>query len=409
MFQVTTFQIVLCLLSAKNSKFLVNVWKTLVPEQRYKDLFAETALKSPEKNATAVIFYMMLILGSADAESCKNNPCCDGKTCKYKSGAQCSDNNDLCCQNCIVKPKDTICRPKRGDCDLDEKCDGQSGTCPRDSYIDDLTTCTIEGGAGGQCASGDCTSRNQQCVLKGSSIGIVGECPGYSDQCSMYCQGSDRGACVQISGYFIDGSPCSYGGKCYKGECQVDPFGRLIGWAQSHLATAIAILVMVCVIVLCCVGRCVQLCIRKRRLQGSQLQRGPVGEQETYPADVFLAHSGVPVPVSISPAPNTAPLPKGWVDPALYNGAYSGDEVDLSRLENRNSRPTSITPKRSSSSAKKTSSLRVSIQNASVSLDRPAKRSSSLSPSRSDTYPRSSRRSRMQSPELNPPEVPDKD
>lgn len=321
--------------------------------------------------------------GPADDEACRNNVCCDGKTCKYKEGAQCSDNNDLCCTNCKVKSKDSVCRPSRGICDVEEKCDGFSGICPSDVFVEDLTQCDVDPGVKGQCASGDCTNRDLQCKLKGSSIGVSGECPGYSDQCALYCQGPDNAACIQVSGFFVDGSPCSYGGKCANGQCQVDPFGRLIGWAQAHMATAIAILCVVIFLLAVCCGRCISVFLHNRKVrqqqaarasQRSLLQPIPANQvQSNYPASIFLDHSA------------SAP-PKGWVDPTIYNGTV--DEVDLSTVGVAVQPHTMSEPRIDDRRGRQSRPLSINIPQ--VPVERNA---TSLSPTRTQAIPRSKRQS----------------
>jgi hypothetical protein len=346
--------------------------------------------------------------GPAEGESCRNNKCCDGATCKYKNGAQCSDNNDLCCQDCKVKAAGAPCRPSRGVCDVEEKCDGNSGVCPIDKYIDDLSTCAIDSSTQGQCASGDCTNRDQQCRLKGSVAGITGECPGYSDQCQMYCQGQNLGGCIKVSGFYVDGSPCSFGGKCFQGECQVDPWGRLVGWFQAHLATGIAILVVVCTILLCCVGRCVQICLLQKKQRNAALSRNQSTEGR-YPVSLFLGQSSPPNRnsrvQSFQQPPATPARPKNWVDPALYNGVYNGDEVDLASLNaTMNNRQSVLSePVQGTLYAERgrqTSrphSLRISTN-----------ASDNVSPSRTSAFPRSARLNRDEQSPSSPPPLPPK-
>ena len=47
--------------------------------------------------------------GPADGTKCTKDTCCDGKTCTLKSGAQCSDQNDPCCDQCQKKSNDAVC------------------------------------------------------------------------------------------------------------------------------------------------------------------------------------------------------------------------------------------------------------------------------------------------------------
>jgi hypothetical protein len=134
-----------------------------------------------------------------------------------------SDKNDKCCAGCKIKPSGNVCRTSRGVCDLEEQCNGVDGACPDDAYKEDLTTCEIESGESGQCATGDCTSRDYQCKLRGTVAGITRECPGFSDQCTMYCQAdASSSTCIQISGFYADGTACAFQGKCKKGNCEAN-------------------------------------------------------------------------------------------------------------------------------------------------------------------------------------------
>lgn len=124
---------------------------------------------------------------------------------------------------------------------------------------------------GTQCASGFCTSRDMQCAIRGSDSGLVKACPVFSFSCSIYCS-VDAITCVQLSGFFIDGTQCGYNGVCYSGACN-QPWctsnliqsyrstlyldGIAISWLQGHLAASIGLAFVTLVIIMLCVFRCV--------------------------------------------------------------------------------------------------------------------------------------------------------
>eukprot|EP00158_Paraphelidium_tribonemae_P007143 Partr_v1_DN28126_c0_g1_i3_m55820 putative metallo-protease len=254
--------------------------------------------------------------GPATSTSCTNNPCCDGSTCKLKAGAKCSDNNDLCCSNCQLLSGGTVCRPSRGSCDTQEVCSGSSGDCPIDTFLPDLQQCTIDGGEGGQCASGECTSRAAQCKAKGVVQGITGECSGYSNRCDMFCSTSDAGVCVQVSGFYLDGTACSYNGVCENGSCKTKGFDAVIGWFQAHLAIGIALLVIVVFVTVFCLARCFKLLVGSRKNAARRAHETQLRQQQrqrasnnAYPADVFLSRA------ASAPVENS-----GWVDARQFNG-----------------------------------------------------------------------------------------
>ncbi|XP_072246483.1 disintegrin and metalloproteinase domain-containing protein 8a [Leuresthes tenuis] len=90
-------------------------------------------------------------------EECKN-PCCNATTCKLNVGAQCAEGE--CCRNCQLKPTDSICRPKAGDCDLAEYCTGLSAACPADAFTQNGLPCNR---GRGYCYNGQCPSRQDHC------------------------------------------------------------------------------------------------------------------------------------------------------------------------------------------------------------------------------------------------------
>lgn len=66
-------------------------------------------------------------------DSCKDNACCDAKTCKFKQNAVCDPSNEDCCSpTCQFAGNGTVCRTSTGTCDPQETCSGLSSTCPVD-------------------------------------------------------------------------------------------------------------------------------------------------------------------------------------------------------------------------------------------------------------------------------------
>lgn len=92
-------------------------------------------------------------------QDCATDNCCDGATCKFKNGATCDDLNHVCCSGCQLKSSGTSCRPSVGVCDYAEVCDGQSGSCPVNTFLPNGASCSIPGPSSTTCASGVCTSR----------------------------------------------------------------------------------------------------------------------------------------------------------------------------------------------------------------------------------------------------------
>ncbi|KAJ2764022.1 hypothetical protein IWQ56_004640, partial [Coemansia nantahalensis] len=269
-----------------------------------------------------------------------SDPCCDAATCKLKPGARCADSNDLCCSQCRVRAKGAVCRPRYSECDIAETCDGQSADCPADAHIPDGDACGSSG-AGLTCASGQCTSRDAQCLARGAAEGLSKRCVlnMAGDLCDFQCASPTNAlACVFMSGSFIDGTDCGFHARCRNGTCKGDNgFYNFLLLFQRNLAVSVPVTAVVGIIIiaviatLCC--RCLPCCgcccTRRGRLR--KPARGKAGPRLPAPlAAPALNHSqsqqpflhrdvrqsAVPLaPVPFSPAahdaPDAAPLPYG--------------------------------------------------------------------------------------------------
>ena len=149
-------------------------------------------------------------------ENCGNNSCCDATTCKFKNNAVCDDSNEDCCRSCQFASSGTVCRPSTGQCDPQETCSGTNATCPPDISAPDGQTCG-NGSQSLQCASGQCTSRNQQCkTLMGSYTTKNDTYACNSQDCTLSCASPEFGpnVCYSMQQNFLDGTVCGGGGKC---------------------------------------------------------------------------------------------------------------------------------------------------------------------------------------------------
>lgn len=146
-------------------------------------------------------------------DSCGDNKCCDPSTCKLTKDSTCDDSNEECCTDCKFASSGTVCRQSDGECDPEEKCSGKSSGCPKDKHDPDGKEC----GSGLACASGQCTSRDEQCkslmgdMLSGNDTEACDD-----DSCSLRCSSKSEGrnTCAGMQQHFLDGTPCSNGGKC---------------------------------------------------------------------------------------------------------------------------------------------------------------------------------------------------
>ena len=148
--------------------------------------------------------------------NCGNNACCDPTTCKFKSNAVCDDSNEACCKGCQFASASTICRPSTSECDPQETCSGTNATCPIDRTAPDGQGCG-NSSQGLQCASGQCTSRDQQCkTLMGSYTTKNDTYACNSQDCTLSCASPEfgPGVCYLMQQNFLDGTVCGGGGKC---------------------------------------------------------------------------------------------------------------------------------------------------------------------------------------------------
>lgn len=144
---------------------------------------------------------------------CGANNCCDATTCKFKNNAVCDDSNEDCCRNCQFAAASTVCRPSAGKCDPQETCSGSGPYCPADINAKDGTDC----GSGLSCASGQCTSRDQQCkTIMGSYTTGNDTYACDNSNCMLSCASPEfgRGVCYGLQQNFLDGTTCTGGGTC---------------------------------------------------------------------------------------------------------------------------------------------------------------------------------------------------
>ena len=148
--------------------------------------------------------------------NCGDNTCCDPTTCKFKGSAVCDDSNEDCCRNCQFASAGTVCRASTGVCDPQETCSGADSTCPLDTTAPDGQNCG-NSSQSLQCASGQCTSRNQQCkTLMGSYTTKNDTYACDSQACQLSCASPEfgPGVCYSMQQNFLDGTTCGGGGKC---------------------------------------------------------------------------------------------------------------------------------------------------------------------------------------------------
>jgi hypothetical protein len=87
------------------------------------------------------------------------NPCCNANTCQLAAGAVCAAGT-CCTSTCQFRPYGTTCRPSNRECDIIEFCQGDSASCPADTYRRDGSTCN---NGNDYCFDGACETYDSQC------------------------------------------------------------------------------------------------------------------------------------------------------------------------------------------------------------------------------------------------------
>jgi hypothetical protein len=198
-------------------------------------------------------------------EGCGDNSCCDATTCKYKNNAVCDDSNEDCCRDCQFAGSGTVCRASTSDCDTQEVCPGDSAICPADTFLADGDDC----GSGLKCASGQCTSRDQQCKsVMGSYTQGNDTYACDSSSCVVTCGSPEFGpnVCYSLQQNFLDGTQCSGGGTCQNGRCRgASVGGQVTSWIDDHKAIVIGVCAGVGGLILFAIMGCIVRSCRRRR------------------------------------------------------------------------------------------------------------------------------------------------
>ncbi|KAI4253709.1 MAG: hypothetical protein L6R42_007476 [Xanthoria sp. 1 TBL-2021] len=214
---------------------------------------------------------------------CGNNNCCEPTTCRFRAPAVCDDSNEACCNNCQFSSNGTVCRASSGECDPQETCTGNNATCPSDVSAPDGQSCG-NGSAHTQCASGQCTSRDQQCkTLMGSFTSNNDTYACNSQDCTLSCASPEFGpnVCYSMQQNFLDGTTCGGGGRCSNGQCKGSSTAKEIGsWIQGHRDVVIGVGcgiggLLLLAILSCCIRRCRRP--KRVRSRSPPMQQGWVG------------------------------------------------------------------------------------------------------------------------------------
>ena len=115
---------------------------------------------------TAALYDASFALACTSASQCASGFCAQGFCCD----TACTTNCGACnlsgkVGTCSAQPNTTVCRAANGTCDVAEKCDGTSLTCPADGFVASGTTCR---NANGICDVAEkCTGTSAACPADG--------------------------------------------------------------------------------------------------------------------------------------------------------------------------------------------------------------------------------------------------
>ncbi|KAJ9089621.1 hypothetical protein DSO57_1010991 [Entomophthora muscae] len=174
-----------------------------------------------------------------DDKVCIESGCCNTETCTFNEGSECVDGKDKCCQSCRLKPAGEVCRQSRGECDIEEKCDGTRATCPKDLFQPNGMSCSNNN----FCGNGQCTSRDLQCrAFSGfhHTVSTDKACDKVENLCSIHCAISPT-KCILFPGSFIDGTKCGYNLFCKSGSCEGGWMDKAADRILRNLTAAILI------------------------------------------------------------------------------------------------------------------------------------------------------------------------
>ncbi|KAJ8659821.1 hypothetical protein O0I10_004414 [Lichtheimia ornata] len=193
-----------------------------------------------------------------------DSACCHAKNCTLKSGAKCDDYSQQCCLNCTMATAATVCRPAVSECDIPEYCTGESFSCPPDQVEENGSPC---GNNTMQCASGVCTSRDEQCIARGMRLGVTEDCSFQHDSCQISCADpTDPGNCLVLSGVFLDGTECGLASFCEKGNCvSTGALNTLKAWVAQNKQIAIPVFLFGSLIIVALLGWLAWFLVRRHR------------------------------------------------------------------------------------------------------------------------------------------------
>ena len=149
---------------------------------------------------------------------CEERPGNPGAECRAAAGvcdvAEFCDGDSASCPVDTFEPASTECNPSAGDCDVAENCTGSSASCPTDGFVAASTECRA---AAGDCdAAESCTGSSASCPADGFAAAST-ECRGANGDCDVAesCTGSS--ASCPADGFAAASTEC----RAANGDCDV--------------------------------------------------------------------------------------------------------------------------------------------------------------------------------------------
>ncbi|KAF9577447.1 hypothetical protein BGW38_007336, partial [Lunasporangiospora selenospora] len=226
---------------------------------------------------------------------------CNAQTCAFQGGNDCCPLSSSTCDaggRYIMNPSEQGQTQQFSSCSIQAICgtiQGPSGQClkppgTRETQSSDMNICgngLKESGEDCDCGSPESCAKDPCCDGATCKFKAGAICDDLNDDCCLNCQLRPAGqVCRQaisecdiqeIPGvYFLDGTPCGFGGTCSGGSCSYsNGINGVLDWARNHLTIVIPVACVVGLILLCCIWSCCSSLCRRRQLKKPPVYRPP--------------------------------------------------------------------------------------------------------------------------------------
>jgi len=179
----------------------------------------------------------------ASALRCASGFCVDGVCCESACGGGDPTDCTACSVaagatadgQCVTLGTEAVCRPSAGACDLPERCDGNSTSCPQDTFRSSIEVCRP---AAGDCDTPEsCTGREAACppdVLLTSAT----TCRPTAGPCDLPESCTGQSVSCPTDGYAARGTSCGTDGEVCSGTSPQCELNLEAGCGCASAATA---------------------------------------------------------------------------------------------------------------------------------------------------------------------------